>query len=67
MKLIPILLLTLSLPVLAEETKDIDWYKQHDKERRALIEQCKKDQQLRITTECRTAMAVEAEIVALGK
>jgi len=46
---------------------DVDWYKSHDKERLAKVEQCQKQSDVNQDADCRNALDAQSDIINFGK
>ncbi|WP_225776485.1 EexN family lipoprotein [Pseudomonas sp. Marseille-Q5115] len=49
------------------EAQSKDWYKQHESERKARVEQCNSDSRIRASFDCQNALEAESDIFVFGK
>ncbi|WP_181963129.1 EexN family lipoprotein, partial [Klebsiella pneumoniae] len=43
------------------------WYKEHDQERKAMVEKCRDDAALKVKPDCQNALEAEKDLKVFGK
>lgn len=63
------LILPLALFLLAgcDSEHPVSWYKEHDKERKAMVEKCRDDAALKVKPDCQNAMEADKDLKVFGK
>ena len=63
------LILPLALFLLAgcDSEHPVSWYKEHDQERKAMVEKCRDDAARKLTPDCQNALEAEKDGKVFGK
>ncbi|EJG4916988.1 EexN family lipoprotein [Salmonella enterica] len=63
------LILPLALFLLAgcDSEHPVSWYKEHDQERKAMVEKCRDDAALKVKPDCKNALEAEKDLKVFGK
>lgn len=48
-------------------SKSVDWYKQHDQDRKARVVECRNNDQLEGSDDCQNALAAQSYVLVFGK